>query len=304
MKLPDQLIFLSNRKKPQKTTHALLTNKTVVITGSTSGVGYQAAKRLAAGEANLIMINRNPDKAESVKIELESTYGIKVKSYIADFKQLKSLRQVMEQLIVENPKVDVLINCAGMHSTKRTWTNEGFETVFCVNHLAPLLITTMLLPTLKQNASRIIQINSEGHRFNGLRLDDLSWKKRWFYSGLLSYGASKIAQLMSVWELNDLLKDTSVTINAMHPGEVRSNIGMNNGLLYRLWNRFFISPLLGDPIKSGEAIYYLAASEEVASVSGKFFNLTHEEVPAKHATDRKISKMVHEKSLEMMNNVW
>jgi NAD(P)-dependent dehydrogenase (short-subunit alcohol dehydrogenase family) len=139
--------------------------------------------------------------------------------------------------------------------------------------------------------ARIIQVNSQGHRFGGLDLDDLNWDRR-RYKGLQGYGASKVAQLLTVWELADRLRGSGVTINAMHPGEVRTNIGMNNGLLYRWYQRYLLWWILKDPVISGNAIYYLAAAPEMAEVSGKFFNQTIEEKPGVHALDRSLGKRV------------
>ena len=99
---------------------------------------------------------------------------------------------------------------------------------------------------------------------------------------------------MTIWELNDLLKGKGVTINAMHPGAVKSNIGHNNGILYNLYSRILIQPMLKNPKVSGEAIYYLASSPDMKGVTGKFFNLTNEEIPAPHAMNRDLGKQVFE----------
>ncbi len=193
----------------------------------------------------------------------------------------------------------MLINNAGVHNTQRTLTEDGIETVFCVNHLASFLLTRLLLPKIIESApARIIQVNSQGHRFGGLDLDDLNWDRR-RYKGLQGYGASKVAQLLTVWELADQLEGTGVTINAMHPGEVRTNIGMNNGWLYRWQKRYLLWWFLKDPVISGNAIYYLAAAPEMAGVSGRFFNLTIDEKPAPHALDRSIGKRIWKISEEL-----
>ena len=116
-----------------------------------------------------------------------------------------AVRRAAGFLLRDYPRIDVLINSAGLHSTTRTTTRDGFETVFCVNHLAPFLLTHLLLERLRQSApARIIQVNSEGHRFGGLDLNDLNWEHR-RYSGLQGYGASKIAQLLTTWEFADRL---------------------------------------------------------------------------------------------------
>ncbi|HSN93944.1 MAG TPA: SDR family NAD(P)-dependent oxidoreductase [Anaerolineaceae bacterium] len=292
MKMPEELQFMVNARLPQKTTEARMDGKVCVVTGATSGVGYQAAKRLAQGGAHLVIVCRNCDKAGGVKQELENAYHCQVDVITADFSRLADVRKAAAEILANYPRIDVLINNAGIHNTRRILTEDGMEAVFAVNHIASFLFTRLLLPRLLESSpSRIIQINSEGHRFGGLRLDDLNWDKR-RYKGLQGYGAAKVAQLLTVWEFADQLKGTGVTINAVHPGEVRSNIGMNNDWSYRLYKRIFIRWMLKDTAISGSAIYYAAAALEMAAVSGQFFNLTIPEKPAAHALDRDLGKKV------------
>lgn len=292
LKLPEELQFIVNDRMVQKTTTARMDGSICVLTGATSGVGYHAARRLAKGGASLILVCRNAEKMMRVKSELELQYGVPVKTLQADFSRLHDVRRAAAIILEEYPRIDVLINNAGIHNTKRVLTEDGIEIVFCVNHLASFLFTRLLLPRLLESApARIIQVNSEGHRFGGLDLNDLDWKKR-RYRGLKGYGASKTAQLLSVWELADRLQGSGVTINAMHPGNVKTMIGMNNGRLYQWYQRHILWHILKDPVISGEAIYYLAAAPEMAEVSGRFFNLTIDEKPAPHALDRAIGKQV------------
>ncbi len=299
MKLPKELMFLTNRNAPQKTSTASMKDKVVVLTGATSGVGLQTMKQLAKGHAHIVMVVRSRNKAESVKAEIEEINRVAIDIVTADFNDLEQVREAAGYILNHYPKIDVLINCAGMHSTKVKYTKEGFEQVFCVNHLAPFLFSHLLLERLKESApSRILQINSEGHRFNGLDINDIHWKKR-IYTGLRGYGASKTAQLLTVWEIHEQLKDSGVTINAMHPGDVKTNIGQNNGLFYRLFSKYFISLILKDPKISGEAIYYLVADKEMDEVSGKFFHLTIEEIPANHALDKDLQKEIYALSMQL-----
>jgi retinol dehydrogenase 13 len=298
-KLPDELIFIENRRASQKTTTASMTGKVCVVSGSTSGVGLAAVRRLARGNAQIVMVCRNADKAEDVRKELMADYSVPVDVVIADFSDLEDVRKAAAVLLRDYPRIDVLINSAGLHSTSRTSTREGFETVFCVNHLAPFLLTHLLLERLRQSApARIIQVNSEGHRFGGLDLTDLNWERR-RYNGYRGYGASKIAQLLTTWEFADRLAGTGVTINAMHPGDVRTNIGNNNGPLYRWFQHNVTWHMLKDPVISGEALYYLAAAPEMAEVSGRFFHLTIDEKPAAPALDREMGRRVWDSSLQM-----
>ena len=292
MKLPEELQFIENARLPQKTKSARMDGKVCVITGATSGVGYQAVKRLAHSGAELVMVCRNTQKAAAVQEELAHLNQVNIDIVQADFSRLSDVRKAAESIKNRHPKIDLLINNAGVHYTHRALTEEGFEMVFAVNHLASFLFTRLLLDTLISNApARIIQVNSQGHRFGGLDIDDLDWEHR-RYKGLKSYGASKIAQLLTVWEFADRLKDTGVTVNAVHPGEVRTNIGMNNELLYRLYKRYFLWWMLKDSEISGEAIYYHAAAPEMDGVSGRFFNLTIDEKPAVHALDRSLGRKV------------
>ncbi|MFA5006213.1 MAG: SDR family NAD(P)-dependent oxidoreductase [Candidatus Izemoplasmatales bacterium] len=292
MRLPDELMFLANRKATQKTTDASMAGKTCVITGATSGVGLAAATRLAQGGARLVVVARNADKANRLRADLSVRFGVSVELVIADFAVLREVRRAATEVLSIAPRIDVLINSAGLHSTTRIFTREGFETVFCVNHLASFLFTVLLLDRMRKSApSRIIQVNSEGHRFDGLDPDDLGWTRR-RYTGLKGYGASKTAQLMTVWELDELLRGSGVTINAMHPGDVLTNIGQNNGPLYRFFFRHFTSRFLKDPRISGEALYYLSAAPEMERESGLFYHLTIVEKPAKHALDRVVGHRV------------
>jgi NAD(P)-dependent dehydrogenase (short-subunit alcohol dehydrogenase family) len=299
MQLPDELQFMANARMKQKTTDSRLDGKTCIITGATSGVGYSAARRFAQGGANLALVCRNMGKAEFIQTQLQEEFDIQVDLFRADFSDLSQVRKAGAEMLERYSHIDILINNVGMHNTKRVLTPDGFEIVFCVNHLASFLLTNLLLPRLIESApAKIIQVNSEGHRFGGLDLNDLAWKKR-RYKGLQGYGAAKTAQLLTVWELADHLQGKSVTINAMHPGAVATNIGMNNGFFYRSYQKYILFPLLKDPKISGEALFYLAASPEMASISGRFFNLTIEEKPAAHAMDRELGKRVWQISQEL-----
>lgn len=301
--LPDQLRFIANRRATQRSTRASMRGKTCIVTGATSGVGLAALERLARGGADLVMVCRNAAKAERVRDRVYTARGvdsgISIDIVQADFTDLDQVRAAAREILDRRSRIDVLVNSAGLHSTTRTMTPAGFETVFCVNHLASFLLTDLLLDRLRASApARIIQVNSEGHRFGDVHPDDPSWERR-HYTGLRGYGASKTAQLLTVWEFADRLRGTGVTVNAMHPGDVRTNIGENNGLLYRMFSHLVIRRFLKDPAISGEAIYWLAAAPELADTSGTFFHLTIEEKPAAHALDRKKGALVWDLSRKL-----
>lgn len=291
-KLPEQFQFMVNERAEQKKSDASMAGKVCVVTGANSGVGLEAAKHLARGGAHVVLLCRNPERAEAAKAQVKELASAPVDVLLCDLSRLDDVRQAAAELLARYPKIHVLVNNAGLHSTKRTFTEEGHEAVFAVNHLASFLLTRLLLDRMKESApARIIQVNSQGHRFNGLDIDDLGWENR-RYTGLRSYGASKTAQLLTVWDLAEQLEGSGVTINAMHPGSVHSNIGQNNGGLYRWFKNNVINRTLSDADVSGQAIYWLAADPALDDVNGRFFNLTIDEKPASHALDREVGKRV------------
>jgi len=275
--------------------------KLVVITGATSGIGYLTARKYASHGANLLCINRNQKKSETLCREIESEYGVQCRYQIADLSHLRDIHRAAEALLKIHTPIDVVIHNAGVYLTKRELTPDEMEKVFVVHYLSSFIINYILMEKLKsQKSARIILVNSEGHRFAswGLRLDDLNWEKR-RYSGLKSYGSAKTAQLLSMIVFDEHFKNTGVSINAIHPGAVKTDTGQENGPVYRWFKRHFYDKLLKSPDVSAEALYYLGVSKEVENVSGKFYNLTTEEEPAPPALDKEIAYLLWEKSLEL-----
>lgn len=298
-KWPEQLMFIKNGRAKQHESHEMMNGMTSIISGSSSGVGEVTLRRFAQAGSNLVMVVRNKDKAEKIKADILKSHNVKIDIVIADFSDLDSVRKASEMILATYPKIDILVNSVGIHSTKKTYNKDGIEMVFCVNHLATFLFTYLLVDRIKENPNaRIIQVNSEGHRFGAVKLKDINFKRH-IYTGLRSYGASKTAQLYTVYEFSKRLKDFGVTINAMHPGAVKTNIGQNNGWLYRFFFRHFTWHFLKNPEISANAIHYLATSKDLDGVTGKFYNLTIEEKPAKHARKESMQLPVWELSKEL-----
>ncbi len=160
--------------------------------------------------------------------------------------------------------------------------------VFQTNYLSSFILNHYLRDKfVEQKGGRILFVNSEAHRFavSGLYLDDLAWNKH-RYSGLRSYGAAKMAQLLSMLKLNEFLAGSGATVNAMHPGNVKTNSGQNNGELYKLIKRLSVDRTARSSEISAEALYFLGVSSQLDHTSGKFFNLTVEEEPAPPALDK------------------
>jgi NAD(P)-dependent dehydrogenase (short-subunit alcohol dehydrogenase family) len=260
----------------------------VVITGATSGIGYVTAIKYASQGADIFCINRNENKSKELCETITRQFDVKCSYLIADFSKLADVHAAGKQLAALDRKIDVLIHNAGVYVTKKTFTADALETVFQTNYLSTFILNSYLKEKLiKQRGGRIIFVNSEAHRFAvwGLYLDDLAWEKH-RYSGLRSYGAAKMAQLQSMIKFNEYFDGTGVTVNAMHPGNVKTNSGQNNGELYKFFKRVLVDRTARAAEISAEALYYLGVSRELDNVSGKFFNLTTLEEPAPPALDK------------------
>lgn len=295
IKYPEELNFLGNRNAEQKTTENRMDAKVCLVSGATSGVGLVTMKRLIANGARVIMLVRNPKKAEKVNAELKAEYNVEADVVLADFSDLHSVRKAALWILENYPVIDVFVNSVGLHSTKKVRTKCGLELVLCVNHLAPFLLVNLLKERFIECGTRIILVNSEGHRFNGLDIDDLNWNNR-IYTGLRGYGASKTAQILSLQKYNLWFEYSDVKYIAVHPGDVKTNIGHNNGLLYRWFLHNITWNFLKDAEISGDALYYLCATDSSNINNGKYYNLTNEELPAKHARDSEMAEKIWQKT--------
>ena len=293
--------MLRNQKYDPKLCTDDFNNRLVVITGATSGIGYAAAQKYASHGANILCINRNEKKSKELCEALKSQYNAQCAYMIADFTKLAEIHDVAKQLASLDRNIDVLIHNAGVFFTKKTFTTDNLEMVFQTNYLSTFILNYYIKEKFKnQNGGRILFVNSEAHRFAiwGLHLDDLAWDKHW-YSGLRSYGAAKTAQLLSMIKLNEYFAGTGVTVNAMHPGNVKTNSGQNNDRLYKLFKKMVIDRTAKPLEISAESLYYLGASSEMNNTSGKFFNLTTEEEPAPPALDRDAAEKLWVLSLKL-----
>ena len=300
-KWPDIAAMIRNNRRDPDICTERFDKKLVVITGATSGIGRVTARTYASRGANLLCINRNPERSEQLRREIETEFGVRCDYRIADLSDLKDVFRVSRELAELPESIDVLIHNAGIYLTKRELTPDGLEKVFVVHYLSSFIMNYILIDKLKaQEKARIIMVGSEGHRFAvwGLRLDDLNWEKR-RYSGLKSYGSAKTAQMLSMIVFAEYFRGSGVTINSMHPGAVKTDTGQENGPLYQWYKRNVLDKGLRSPAISAEALYYLGAAKELDTVSGKFFNLTTPETPAPPATDKEVARQLWDETLKM-----
>jgi NAD(P)-dependent dehydrogenase (short-subunit alcohol dehydrogenase family) len=275
-----------------------MSGKVCLVTGGSSGIGWATALGLANMGATVIVVGRDRSRGEAVVAEIkQKSNNDAVDLMLADLSSQASIRRLAEDLKDRYQQLHVLINNAGVFISKRTVTADGIETTFAVNHLAPFLLTNLLLDVLKASApARIINVSSSGERLGILNFDDLQGEGR--YSGFRAYNQSKLAMILFTYELARKLEGTDVTVNCVHPGVVVTNLGRGSsgsfGLLLRLMRPFFSSPE-----KGAETSIYLASSPEVEGVSGKYFAKKSEAKSSERSYDAAIARRLWQVSAEM-----
>ena len=281
-------------------------DKVCLITGGANGMGRIVAKTLAEKGACTIIVDRDAENGEKTVAEInQSSRDHEARFYQCDLALLKEIRQLVQSLESAFPKIDVLINNAGIIVEKREETAEGFERTFATNYLGHFLLTNLLLPHLRQAATgRIVSISSDAHKgCRRLDFDDLNSRKKWnkpsAIAGNRAYQASKLCIVYFTYELARRLEGSTVTANAVHPGAfVDTNIYVNMtgffGLTMKLLKPFYL------PVEKGaETALYLASSPEVEGVSGNYFAQCAPKESAKVSYDREAARRLWSISEEM-----
>jgi NAD(P)-dependent dehydrogenase (short-subunit alcohol dehydrogenase family) len=246
-------------------------NKIMLITGANSGIGKAAAVALAEMGAHVVMLCRDPQKGEKARQEvIRSSRNNRVDLMICDLASLESVRRFAAEFTSRYPRLDVLINNAGIYTSKRMETADGFEYQIGVNHLGPFLLTGLLLDLLKESApSRIINLASAAHVGGRMNFDDLQLTQG--FSSWKSYARSKLANVLFTYELARKLTGTGVTVNCVHPGFVHTRFAYNREKNRPNFMMFLLRPFMISPARGAETVIYLAASPEVENVTGKYF---------------------------------
>jgi NAD(P)-dependent dehydrogenase (short-subunit alcohol dehydrogenase family) len=245
--------------------------KVCLITGATEGVGKATAVDLARRQFAVVMAARNAAKAEAVKREIAAATGnADIDFVVADLASLGQVRRLADTFKRRYSGLDVLINNAGVVMPRRLVTEDGYETTFQVNYLSHFLLTQLLLDEVRKSAQgRIVNLGSSVYEFGKFDEDNLQGEKR--FSVIGSYATSKLFVLLSTVELAKRLRGTAVTANVVHPGIVRTPMMLRApGVLFRAIS-YLALPFSVTPQKGAATSIYLASSDEVSGVSGRYF---------------------------------
>jgi NAD(P)-dependent dehydrogenase (short-subunit alcohol dehydrogenase family) len=259
-----------------------MNGKVCIVTGATSGIGKAAAAMLARMGAQIVLVGRDQGRAEAAAAEIGAKSTVPPKAEIADLASMEQVRALAGRLAALE-RIDVLINNAGLVLGERRVTKDGFEHVFAVNHLAPFLLTSLLLPKLTGSApARVITVTSDAHSAAKLDLDDPNLEHDW--NSWRSYANSKLANILFTRELARRLDGTGVTANCAHPGVVRTGFGREGKPLLRL-GMTLARPFFLSPDRGADTIVYLASSPDVAGQTGGYYVKRQRREPSAAARD-------------------
>ena len=271
--------------------------KVVVITGATSGIGSVAAEELAGMGARIVLVARDKSRAEAELVRLRAKGPAAHAAHLADLSSLDETKRVGREIAAAEPRIDVLINNAGALFGQRTVTADGLETTFATNHMSYFVLTGMLRERLLASApARVINTSSDAHRRAQIDFADLQSVNR--YRAFAVYSLSKLCNILYTRELARSFTGTGVTANSLHPGFVATRFGDQSGgafsVLIRMAKSFAITPE-----KGAETIVYLAASDEVAKVTGEYFYKCRVTPPSEAAQDDAAARRLWAESLKL-----
>ena len=258
--------------------------KTCLITGANAGIGLETAAGLATRGARVLMVCRDPGRGEAARQEIVSRVpGADLELIQADLSTAGAVQTLARRVDQSIDRLDVLISNAGRFSFRRETTADGLEATFAVNHVAPFVLVNGLLDLLRRSGpSRVVVVASDAHFSGTIRFDDLQGERR--YNGWRAYTQSKLANVLFANELARRVSPTEVTVNSLHPGVVGTKL-----LLRGIIPTWLARPLAITPAMGARTPIYLASSDEVAGVTGAYFENCCEKRPSEEASDTLIA---------------
>jgi retinol dehydrogenase 12 len=272
-----------------------LTSKTIIITGSTSGIGKATALELARQGATLVLPVRNIAKGNALKEEImQKTGNPRVEIFQCDLSSFQSVRNFASAFLSKYNKLNILINNAGLWESKHKRSADGIELTWAVNYLAPFLLTHLLLDIMKESApARIINVSSEAHRTGTINFNNMEGNKRW--NSFRAYGQSKLANILFTRKLAELLIHDNITVNCLHPGVVATRLfNWLPGFVVKLASLFMLTPE-----KGAQTTIYLATSPGVEHITGEYFVRNKIKKTSKEGNDTYLADRLWEVSMKM-----
>jgi retinol dehydrogenase 14 len=247
-----------------------MAGRTVLVTGGTAGIGKATALGLAAMGAHLAITGRDRERAEAAARDIRAAGGGQVDVFVADLSSQAEVRRLAGEVLQRLSRIDVLVNNAGGYWNTRHITADGLERTFALNHLAPFLLTSLLLDRLNHSApARVITVSSNVHAMGRIGFDDLQGERS--YSGARAYSQSKLANVLFTYELARRLQATRVTANALHPGVVRTSFGAGDpGAVQRMFTPL-MRPFMRSPAQGAATSIHLASAPDLEQVTGRYF---------------------------------
>ena len=247
-----------------------MTGRTVLVTGATGGIGKATALGLAAMGAHLAITGRDPGRTEAAAREIRAAGGGPVDVFVADLSAQAEVRRLADDVLQRLPRLDVLVNNVGGYWNTRHVTADGLERTFALNHLAPFLLTNLLLERLAHSApARVVTVASQAHTMGRIDFDDLQGARS--YSGSRAYNQSKLANVVFTYELARRLQGVPVTANAVHPGVVNTSFGAeDHGRTQRLLVPV-LRPFMRSPARGAATSIHVASAPTLEHVTGCYF---------------------------------
>lgn len=247
-----------------------MAGRTVLITGGTAGIGKATALGLSTMGANVAVTGRDGDRADAAAAEIGAAGGGRVDVFIADLSSQAQVRRLADQVLYAFPRVDVLVNNAEEYWNTRLLTADGLEHTFALNHLAPFLLTTLLLDRLTDSApARVVMVSSNAHAMGRLDFDDLQGERS--YSGARAYNQSKLANILFTYELARRMPAALMTANALDPGVVSTSFGADDPAVAQRLPGPLLRPFMKTPNRGAATSIYLASDPDLGQVTGHFF---------------------------------